>query len=174
MIASVIYSSAESRVLDESSFSPSKSPLFQIIIAKVVIIVLIFLLGDLLPQLYAAMIIAFLSGLEFWITKNLGRLYLHASWSIDCSGDEDVWIYEANFKSPSNYEEVFWYSQVIYAVGLTAGFIIVAASAKLSLACAVLIAFTANYVNFYAFSKIITLRNAGVLDKIANEAGVKG
>ena len=46
--------------------------------------------------------------------------------------------------------------------------------AKFSLACAVLIGFGANYVNFMAFSKIITLRNTGVLNKIADEAGAVG
>ena len=34
---------------------------------------------------------------------------------------------------------------------------------KFSLACALVIAFAANYANFYAFGKIIGLRNSGVL-----------
>lgn len=38
---------------------------------------------------------------------------------------------------------------------------------KFSLLCAIIIAFTVNYVNFFAYSKIITLRNAGILEKIA-------
>ena len=45
---------------------------------------------------------------------------------------------------------------------------------KFSLACACLIAFGVNYVNFYAFSKVITLRNAGILEKIAEDAGAEG
>ena len=48
---------------------------------------------------------------------------------------------------------------------------LVAAAGKWSLAAAGLIAFMANYINFFAFSKIITLRNSGILDKIANDAG---
>ena len=44
----------------------------------------------------------------------------------------------------------------------------------LSLSCAILIAFGANYVNFLAFSKIITLRNTGVLNNIAEEVGAVG
>lgn len=104
----------------------------------------------------------------------MGRLYLQASWSIDCSGEEDLWIYEANFKAPSQYEEIFWYSQIVYGVGLVIATLIVAGAGKYSLACAGVIAFSANYVNFFAFSKIITLRNAGVLDRIAKDAGIEG
>ncbi len=52
--------------------------------------------------------------------------------------------------------------------------VIVASTGKFSLATAGLISFACNYVNFYAFSKIITLRNEGVLDKIANEIGAEG
>jgi hypothetical protein len=50
--------------------------------------------------------------------------------------------------------------------------IIIAASEKYSLVCAIIIAFAANYTNFYAFSKIIKLRNAGVLFKMADEANI--
>lgn len=104
----------------------------------------------------------------------MGRVYLQAAWSVDCSGEEDVWVYEANFKSPSQYEEIFWYSQIIYGILLVIAVIIVAAAGKFSLAVAGLIAFGCNYMNFSAFSKIITLRNSGVLDQIANDAGAKG
>jgi hypothetical protein len=31
----------------------------------------------------------------------MGRKYLQATWEIDTTGDEEIWIYEANFKSPS-------------------------------------------------------------------------
>ena len=54
------------------------------------------------------------------------------------------------------------------ALGIMIGY------AKFSLVCSILIAFGANYVNFMAFSKIITLRNTGVLNKIADEAGAYG
>lgn len=104
----------------------------------------------------------------------MGRVYLQAAWSVDCSGEEDVWIYEANFKSPSKYEEFFWYSQIIYGVLLVIATIIVAGTGKFSLATAGIIAFGCNYVNFTAFSKIITLRNSGVLDQVANDAGAQG
>jgi hypothetical protein len=174
MFSSVVYTPANSRVAETSSFSPSKSPIFQIIIAKAVTIFLIFFLGDLLPQFLATIIISISSGLEFWVTKNMGRVYLQAAWSVDCSGEEDVWVYEANFKSPSQYEEIFWYSQIIYGILLVIAVIIVAAAGKFSLAVAGLIAFGCNYMNFSAFSKIITLRNSGVLDQIANDAGAKG
>jgi len=56
---------------------------------------------------------------------------------------------------------------VIYGIVLTIAGIIVACMSKFSLFCAVLIPLVANYVNFYAFSKIITIRNAGVLGEIA-------
>ncbi len=52
--------------------------------------------------------------------------------------------------------------------------IIIATKNKYSIVCAIIIAFAANYVNFYAFGKIITLRNAGVLEKIADEAKIEG
>jgi len=38
---------------------------------------------------------------------------------------------------------------------------------KYSLLCAIVIAFTTNYVNFFAFSKIISMHNAGIFDIIA-------
>ena len=94
MIQSVIYRSKQSRVLsDGSTFIPVKSPIFHIIFAKIVIFVLIFLLGDILPQIYSTIIVAVAAGLSFWITKNMGRLYLQATWYIDCQGEEDIWVY---------------------------------------------------------------------------------
>jgi hypothetical protein len=51
--------------------------------AKVAVIVLSFILGDVLPQIIATIVIAVLAAVEFWITKNLGRLYLQAGWTID-------------------------------------------------------------------------------------------
>ena len=87
MISSVIYTPAASQAQSNSTFSPSKSPLFQIVFAKVLVIVMSFLLGDLMPQLPAAIIVSSLAALEFWITKNLGRMYLHASWSVDTTGE---------------------------------------------------------------------------------------
>ena len=62
MIQSVIYRSRESRPA-ESTFHPTSSPVFQIIVAKVAIFVLIFLLGEILPQLVAAMVVSIGSGL---------------------------------------------------------------------------------------------------------------
>ena len=88
---------------------------------------------------------------------------MHATWSVDTTGEDDVWVFEANFKAPSSMEELFWYSQIVYGVTLLIALIIIASSAKYSLSCAIIIAFVANYVNFYGFSKIITLRNVGVL-----------
>ena len=101
MISSVVYTPAASRVSSRSSFSPSNSPLFQICFAKILTVFLLFFLGDLLPQFLATIIVALVGGLEFWITKNMGRQYLQAAWSVDCSGEEDVWVFEANFKAPS-------------------------------------------------------------------------
>lgn len=101
------------------------------------------------------------------MTKNLGRKYLLASWSIDTTGEEEVWVYEANFKSPSSLEEIFWYAQVVYGVILIVSACIILGMHKYSLLCAIVIASIANYVNFYAFSKIITIRNAGIFDQIA-------
>ena len=75
---------------------------------------------------------------------------------------------------PEKYEEVFWYSQLTYGACLAISFFIMLGYAKYSLVCAILIAFCANCVNFMAFSKIITLRNTGVLKKIADEAGAVG
>lgn len=174
MFSSVIYTPANSRALETSSFSPTSSPIFQIIVAKAANVFLIFFLGDVLPQFLSAIIISVTSSLEFWITKNLGRLYLQASWSVDCSGEEDVWVYEANFKTPSQYEEIFWYAQVVYGVIMAIGVVLVASTGKFSLAVAGLIGFFCNYINFSAFGKIITLRNSGILDKIANDAGAMG
>lgn len=59
-------------------------------------------------------------------------------------------------------------------MGLVCAFVIIVCYGFLSLASAILIAFGANYVNFMAFSKIITLRNTGVLNNIAEEVGAVG
>jgi hypothetical protein len=83
MISSVIYTPLASRVGDGSTFNPSKSPLFQIVILKVSVVILTFILGDILPQLIATIVIAMLAAIEFWVTKNLGRVYLQAGWSIN-------------------------------------------------------------------------------------------
>jgi len=52
----------------------------------------------------AATIVAIAGSLEFWVTKNIGRKYLQATWNVDTSGGEDIWVYEANFKAPSSME----------------------------------------------------------------------
>lgn len=62
MISSVIYTPHTSG-LKESTFSPSKSPIFQIVIAKVAVVVCTFILGDILPQLIATIVIAVLAAI---------------------------------------------------------------------------------------------------------------
>jgi MFS superfamily sulfate permease-like transporter len=52
--------------------------------------------------------------------------------------------------------------------------VIISTMGKFSLVCAIIIGIVVNYVNFYAFSKIITLRNSGVLEMIADEAEAHG
>ena len=52
--------------------------------------------------------------------------------------------------------------------------VIIMSLQKYSLLCAIVIAGIANYVNFYAFSKIINIRNSGKLELIADEANVVG
>ena len=104
MIKSVVYQDGSQLASQESTFDPSTSPLFHITIAKILVIVLIYLLGDLLSDTAAAYCVTVAGALEFWITKNMGRKYLQASWSVDTSGEEDVWVFEANFKKPSAFE----------------------------------------------------------------------
>jgi hypothetical protein len=104
----------------------------------------------------------------------MGRRYLQASWSIDTTGEEEIWVYEANFRSPSSMEEVFWYSQVVYGAVLIIAGLILLGMAKYSIVCAVVIASVANYVNFFAFSKIISMRNAGVFELIALDMKSEG
>jgi hypothetical protein len=65
------------------------------------------------------------------------------------------------------YEELFWYSQIIYGIFLIFAVVIISMLHKYSLLCSIIIAFAANYVNFFAFSKIISMRNSGVFDMIA-------
>jgi len=57
---------------------------------------------------------------------------------------------------------------VLYGVLLAVAIAIILSVSKFSLASALMISFAANYVNFYAFGKIIALRNSGVLEKIAD------
>ena len=93
MLTSVIYHPVDQEHTEESTFDAHKSPILQILFAKAVIVVLIFLLSGLMEQELAATIIAISGSLEFWVTKNLGRKYLQATWSVDTSGEEDIWIY---------------------------------------------------------------------------------
>jgi hypothetical protein len=161
MISSVAYTPKASQ-LTESTFQPARSPLFQILAAKVIVVCLLYVLGGLCSQQIASMLVTVGAGLEFWLTKNVGRKYLQAAWSIDTSQGEEIWVYEASLKSPASFEELFWYSQVIYGILLIIAAVIASAEQKYSVLCAIAIAFTANYVNFFAFSRIITMRNANV------------
>jgi hypothetical protein len=45
---------------------------------------------------------------------------------------------------------------------------------KLSLFCSVIIGIATNYINFFAFSKIIEIRNAGIFDAMAADANISG
>lgn len=67
------------------------------------------------------------------------------------------------------YEATFWYSFIFYGLILLVMGILTVVDHKLSLTCAILIGFIANWINFYAFSQIIEMRNEGVLEKLANE-----
>ena len=31
--------------------------------------------------------------LEFWISKNLGRKFLQATWYVNTEGEDDEWVY---------------------------------------------------------------------------------
>ena len=98
--------------------------------------------------------------LEFWVSKNLGRKFLQANWYVSTEGYEDEWVYEANLKSPTEmYEAVFWYSFILYGFILIVMSCLLVHDGKLSLFCAVIIGMIANYINFYAFSQIIEMRN---------------
>ena len=103
------------------------------------------------------------------MSKNLGRKFLNANWYIDTTEEKEEWVYEASLISPSElYESIFWYSFLIYGIVLIPLMILSISENKLSLACAIFIGLVANYINFYAFSNIIMMRNEGVLQLISD------
>lgn len=88
MILSIAYTHKASQVSEASTFQPTKSPLIQIVTAKVILLLFVFLLGILCSQQVSSMLITIGAGLEFWITKNMARKYLQAAWNIDTSTEE--------------------------------------------------------------------------------------
>ena len=80
-------------------------------------------------------------------------------------------MYEAGLSSPSElYESIFWYSFIVYGLILIPILILSMTQNKLSLVCAIIVGVVTNYINFYAFSNIITMRNEGILQLISDEA----
>lgn len=66
------------------------------------------------------------------------------------------------------FEALFWYSFIFFGIMLVVMGVITIVDSKISLACAILIGIVENYINFYAFSNIIDMRNEGVLQMISD------
>jgi len=57
------------------------------------------------------------------------------------------------------FEALFWYSFLLFGIMLIVMGVLCFTDSKLSLACAIFIGIVTNYINFYAFSNIIQMRN---------------
>ena len=153
-----------------STFGADKSIIGEILGAKIIILLILFIFPPFVDKEAMCIVITIAVSLEFWISKNLGRKFLQASWYVSTEGEEDEWVYQANLKSPTEtYEAVFWYSFILYGFILIVMSILLIHDNKLSLLCAVFIGMVTNYINFYAFSQIIQMRNEGVLNKLAEQ-----
>lgn len=127
---------------------------------KVLVLILLFSLPPIMEEGMLCSLMMMIVAVEFWLSKNLGRKFLNASWYIETDGEEDQWVYEAGMSSPTElYENIFWYSFILYGILLIPMLLLTFFDHKLSLSCVVLTAIVANYINFYAFSTIITVRN---------------
>ena len=85
---------------------------------------------------------------------------MNANWYIDTSSENDEWVYEAGMRSPSEiYEGIFWYSFIVYGLILIPLLGVCFFQSKFSLSAAIVIGIVANYINFYAFSNVISMRN---------------
>ena len=109
--------------------------------------------------------------LEFWTNKNLARSFLKAYWFVDTTTEKDRWVYEAEVKKPDTFEGLFWFSSLVYMVLLAVCFLYYVSRHELSLGCSLFIGLLCSYLNFFAYSKIIKLRDEGVLQKISTDVG---
>jgi hypothetical protein len=119
----------------------------------------------------ACFILTIAIALEFWTNKNLARSFLQAHWFVDTTTEKDRWVYEAKVKKPDTYEGLFWFSSIVYMVLLAVCFLYYASRHQLSLGCSLVIGLVCAYLNFFAYSKIMKLRDEGVLEKISAEVG---
>lgn len=117
-----------------------------------------------------AQLLSLLIAFEFWTTKNMGRRLLQACWHVDSSTGEDRWVFEASMKAPSQaIEAVFWYSFLLYGLVLVVMLVLSLTIGKNSLCCAIVLGLGCNFVNFWAFGKIMKLRNNGTLARMVEE-----
>lgn len=175
MISSIRYKSKSKILSLSSTFIPNKRFIFEILIVKAALLILMFTLPPIMNEEFLCILVTILVAIDFWTSKNLGRKFLCACWYINTEGEEDEWVYEASLKSPTEiYEALFWYSFLMFGILMLVMGILSLVVSKLSLACAILIGFVANYINFYAFSNIIEMRNEGILQMISDEVQGEG
>ena len=156
MISSIRYKSKSKILSLSSTFIPNRRFIFEILIIKVAILVILFVMPPIMNEELLCILVTVLVAIDFWSSKTLGRKFLCAYWYINTEGEEDEWVYEASLKSPTEvYEALFWYSFLMFGILLLVMGILSIVLSKLSLSCAILIGLVANYINFYAFSNII-------------------
>lgn len=79
-------------------------------------------------------------------------------------------MFEASMKAPSEtIEAVFWYSFLLYGLVLLVLLVLSLSLSKYSLGCAILLGLGCNLINFWAFGKIMKLRNNGTLINMVGE-----
>lgn len=61
---------------------------------------------------------------------------------------------------------MFWYSFLLYGIMLLVYLFLSLSLGYISLSCSIFLGICSNMVNFWAFSKVIKLRNNGTLNKL--------
>jgi hypothetical protein len=131
---------------------------------KAVVVITVMAFSEWMQEDRLAQLLSLLVALEFWTAKNVGKRLLQASWYVDSSTGEDRWIFEASMKVPSQtIEAIFWYSFILYGLLLLVMLALSMSMGKHSLSCAILLGLGCNIINFWAFGKIMKLRNNGTL-----------
>lgn len=168
MLTSSIYVPRQD--LSVREIGANKLPLLQLLCMKVLTMGALFVLPNFAQEDVLVYVVSLMVALEFWTAKNMGRRLLHADWRVDSQTGQDRWLFEAQLAAPAQlYEAVFWYSFLMYGLVLAVMLGLSLSVGKVSLACAIAIGVGANAVNFWAFGKIIKLRNNGTLQKLAKE-----
>ena len=84
-----LFYSRRSQLLGSTTFAADKTVIAEILIAKALVLIVLFIFPPFMNEELLCIIVTLLVSLEFWMSKNLGRRFLHANWYVNTEGDED-------------------------------------------------------------------------------------